>query len=154
MKTQRFLILLTLALVLAPLASAADFGIRAGRINDSDADFVGAELDVDLGFLNLNPNVEYQLEDDFTAGTANLDVTFDIAQFARVTPYLGAGVGLLYVDDDTGNTETDLLGNLIGGVAFNFATLEPYAQVKYFRVLEDDDGSADDDFAIVVGLRF
>jgi hypothetical protein len=156
MKSVRFLSLLALVLIVVPSALAADFGVRAGRMNESDSNFVGAEVLVDLGFLNLNPNVEYLLEDDVTAGSLNLDFTFDVATFARVTPYVGAGLGLSYTDvDGAGGEETDLLGNLIGGVQFNLSAVKPYAQVKYFRLLDDNGGGGDDDeIALTVGVRF
>ena len=153
MKPLRILSLAALVLVLVPSAFAADFGVRTGRYNDADENFVGAEMLFDIGAVNINPNIEYSLAEEITAGTANLDVTFDVGQFARVRPYLGAGVGLQYVDTDFGDS-TDLLGNLIGGVAFDLDFLRPYAQVKYFRVLEDDDGGPADDLALTIGLRF
>lgn len=153
MKSIRVFSLATLLLVLAPAVLAADFGVRGGTYDDLGEEFVGAEMLFDLGRINVNPNVEYSLAEDITAGSANLDVTFDIGTFSRVTPYVGAGVGLWYVDDDFGNT-TDLLGNVIGGVAFDLDFLKPYAQVKYFRLLEDDEGEAGDDLAFTVGLRF
>lgn len=154
MKSLRILSLLALVLVLVPSVLAADFGVRAGRYDDIGENFVGAEMLFDIGAININPNIEYSLAEDITAGSANLDVTFDIGQFNRVKPYLGAGVGLWYVDDDFGNNTTDLLGNLIGGVAFDLDFLKPYAQVKYFRALEEDDGGSQDDIAFTVGLRF
>lgn len=154
MKSLRYLTLAALVLVLAPAVLAADFGVRAGRYNDMDEEFVGAEVLFDIGALNINPNLEYSLADNVTAGSANLDVTFDILKTARVTPYLGAGVGLWYVDDDLGDNTTDVLGNLIGGVGFDLGFLKPYAQVKYFRQLEDNGGGKDDDLALTVGLRF
>jgi opacity protein-like surface antigen len=154
MKFNRILVLLALALFAAPTLLAADFGLRAGRYNDSDQEFVGAELFFPLGAVNFNPNVEYLLEDDVTAGTANLDLTFDVLSTARVRPYIGAGVGLAYLDDDFGDTQTDILGNLIGGIAFDLQTITPYAQVKYFRVLDDDEEDAEDDIAFTIGLRF
>jgi opacity protein-like surface antigen len=144
-------------LILAPALFAADFGVRAGQYNDLDAEdnnFVGAEMLFDLGAVNLNPNIEYLLADGITAGSANLDLTFDVGRFSRVTPYVGAGVGLWYVDDDFGDNSSDLLGNLIGGVQFDLDFIKPYAQVKYFRVLQDDDGNGGDDLAFTVGLRF
>ena len=147
------LILFLALLLAAPALLAADFGIRAGQYQDADEEFVGAELVFDAGFLNVNPNVEYSLADDITSGSANLDVTFDIGRFGAVSPYLGAGVGMLYVDDDFGEDETDVVGNLIGGVGFKLATLTPYAQVKYFRLLEDNDGDSDE-IALTIGLRF
>ena len=149
----RLLPLLALILALAPAVFAADFGIRAGRYDDLDEEFVGAEMVFDIGAINVNPNIEYSLADNITAGSANLDVTFDLGNFSRVTPYVGAGVGLWYVDADGGDNTTDLLGNLIGGVQFDLDFLKPYAQVKYFRLLEDDNDGGDD-LAFTVGLRF
>ena len=156
MKSFRFLPLMALVLIVTPAVFAADFGIRAGRYDERGDEFVGAEMLFDVGAVNINPNIEYSLEEDVTAGSANLDITFDIGRFSRVTPYIGAGVGLLYVDldNDLGDDTTDLLGNVIGGVAFDFDFLKPYAQVKYFRVLQDDAGDESDDLAFTIGLRF
>jgi len=140
-------------IALAPAALAADFGIRAGQYRDADENFVGAEVVFDTGVLNVNPNIEYSLADEITTGTVNLDVTIDLAQFGSVTPYAGAGVGLQYTDTDRGGEQTDLVGNLIGGVAFHLDSFKPYAQLKYFRTLDDDDGESDD-FAVTIGLRF
>jgi opacity protein-like surface antigen len=154
MKSLRILSLIAVALVLAPALAAADFGVRAGRYNDGDEEFVGAELVFDLGAVKINPNIEYSLADEVTAGTANLDVTYDLVHIGNITPYVGAGVGMSYTDNDI-NTQTDILGNVIGGVSFKFDFLQPYAQVKYFRVLDDDNGGdGGDDIALTVGLRF
>jgi opacity protein-like surface antigen len=154
MKSLRSLTLLALGLVFAPAVLAADFGVRAGRYDDRGEEFVGAELVFDVGSLNINPNIEYSLEDDVTAGSANLDVTFDVGNFSRVTPYVGAGVGVLYLDTDTGNDTTDLVGNVIGGVQFELDFLRPYAQVKYFRGIDDNGSDTEGDLAFTVGLRF
>jgi len=152
MKLLRILPFLAVTMLLVPSAIAADFGVRAGRLNELEEEFVGAELLIDLGAIHLNPNVEYFLAEDVTEGTANLDVTLDIIQAAQIRPYVGAGLGILYVDTDLGDN-TDVVGNLIGGVAFDLEFLTPYAQVKYFRTLEDEDGD-NDEIAFTVGLRF
>jgi opacity protein-like surface antigen len=154
MKSLRIVSLIAVALLLAPVLSAADFGVRAGRYNDSDEEFVGAEVVFDIGAIKINPNIEYSLADDITAGTANLDVTFDILNIGSITPYVGAGVGMSYLDNDL-ITQTNVVGNVIGGVSFNLELLKPYAQVKYFRNL-DENGSdeTEDDIALTVGLRF
>jgi len=151
----RILSLVAVILVLTPAVFAADFGFRAGRLSDRDEEFVGAEVLFDAGPVNINPNVEYWLSDrdDVTEGTVNLDVTVDIFKVSSVTPYLGAGVGLYYVDDNFGNS-TETIGNLIGGVQLNLAFLKPYGQVKYTRSLENDDGGDNDEIALTVGLRF
>lgn len=154
MKSLRILTLISAALLLAPVLSAGDFGLRAGHYNDGDEEFVGAEFVFDVGAVNINPNIEYSLADDITAGTANLDVTFDIVNIGTITPYVGAGIGMSYVDDDF-DTRTNVVGNVIGGVSFNLEFIKPYAQVKYFRVLDKDNGGGEeDDIALTVGLRF
>jgi len=153
MKSIRTIALSALVLLAAPSLFASDFGVRYGEYRDSSAEFVGVEMLFDLGTLNVNPNLEYSLEDDVTAGSANLDVTFDLGKFSRVTPYVGAGVGIQYVDNTDQNT-TDVLGNLIGGVSVDLGFLKPYAQAKYFRVLQNENGENADDVALVVGLRF
>jgi opacity protein-like surface antigen len=140
-------------LTLAPAALGADFGVRAGQYRDADEEFIGAEMVFDTGMLNINPNVEYSLDDEVTTGSANLDVTIDVARFSTITPYLGAGLGLRYLDRPIGGEQTDLVGNLIGGIVFDLDFAKPYAQLKYFRALEDEDDQADD-FAVTIGLRF
>jgi opacity protein-like surface antigen len=154
MKPFRTLSLLALVLLSAPALFGADFGVRGGHYNDFHEDFVGAELLVDLGAVNINPNIEYALAEDITAGSANLDLTVDVGRFSRVTPYVGAGVGLWYVDDDFGDNTTDLVGNLIGGVSVDLDFIKPYAQVKYFRFLQNDNRDGENDLALTVGLRF
>lgn len=151
MKSLRSLILIAVFLTVAPLAFAADFGVRAGRLDRADANFVGAEMLFDLGMFNINPNIEYWDVDNVTEGTANFDLTWDFGS-SRVKPYVGAGVGLLYVDPDLGSSTTETLGNLIGGVQFDLDLLKPYAQAKYSRSLENSDSGHE--WALTVGLRF
>jgi len=151
MKSLRILALIILALPLASTLTAADFGVRAGRSNDTHENFAGIDLLYDLGSIKVNPNLEYSLQDNVTAGSANIDLTVDIIQIATLRPYVGAGVGLAYFDPDLGSSETNAVGNLIGGVAFKLAVLKPYAQVKYSRRLEHGN---DDDISFAVGLRF
>jgi hypothetical protein len=154
MKSIRILTLIAVALIVAPLATAADFGVRAGRYTDAGEEFVGAEVLFDIGAINVNPNIEYVLgDDDVTSGTINIDVTYDVANISRLTPYIGAGVGLAYADSDLGGSETEVIGNLLGGVVFHFDTVKPYAQLKYFRGFEQNVGD-NDELALTVGLRF
>jgi opacity protein-like surface antigen len=154
MKPYRLVVLASVALLLAPALFAADFGVRAGRYDEGDTEFVGAELAFDLGVVTVNPNVEYLLEDDTTAGTANVDLTYDVINIGTVTPFVGAGLGLSYFDTDALGSEMDVVGNLIGGVSVQLDFLTPYAQVKYVRSFENEDDGDDDDLALVIGLRF
>ena len=155
MKSLRILGFTALVFAFSPALLAADFGVRAGHYNDMDENFVGAEVLFDLGSINVNPNIEYSLADNVTAGSANVDITVNVGKFSRVSPYVGAGVGIWYTDDNNpGGNTTDLLGNLIGGVQVDLAFLKPYAQVKYFRLIKNDGGQKEDDLALTVGLRF
>jgi opacity protein-like surface antigen len=138
-------------MVMTPVAFAADFGVRAGRYNDGENTFVGAEVAWDMGRVTLNPNIEYIVDDEVdTAGTANFDVLFNFNQGATIQPWLGAGLGVFYVDTDLGD-DTDPVVNVVGGIGWNLDFLKPYAQVKYFRSLDD---SETDDIALTIGLRF
>ena len=152
MKCVRILSIVVLVMVAVPAVFAADLGVRAGRYSDADQDFIGVEGVFDLGTVNINPNLEYLLEGDVTAGSANLDITVDLINLPSVVPYLGAGLGLQYVDDDLASAQTEVVGNLIGGVQFSLAGLRPYAQVKYIRPIEND--TEDSDVALTIGLRF
>jgi hypothetical protein len=154
MKRSQLMLVLATTLCLATSALGADFGVRAGRYNDSKEEFVGAEVFFSLGAVSLNPNLEYSLEEDVNAGSVNLDMTVDLAQFGTARPYAGLGVGLLFADAETVETQTDVVGNLIGGVAFELGLLKPYAQVKYFRTLEGGEEERGDDVALTIGLRF
>ena len=151
MKSLRILSLILITFALAPALFAGDFGVRAGRSNDTDEDFVGVDMLFDLGAVKVNPNIEYSLADNVTAGTINVDLTMDVLQIAALRPYIGAGVGLAYLDTDLGDTQTNVVGNVLGGVAFDVAMLKPYAQVKYSRRLEN---GSDSDLSLAVGLRF
>jgi hypothetical protein len=151
MKPLRIAALIAFTLTLAPALAAADFGVRVGRSNDTHENFVGAELLYDLGAFNLNPNLEYSLADNVTAGSVNVDLTVDVFQLSALRPYVGAGVGLAYVDPDLGTSDTTIVGNLIGGISFDVATVKPYGQIKYSRRLEN---GHDDDLSFAVGLRF
>ena len=151
MKWLRFIsIVLVLSILAVAEISAAEFGVRAGRYNDAEDEFVGVEAAFGNQF-QIVPNVEYILtDDDSTALTANLDVQWNFLTGA-VRPYVGGGVGVLYVDDDFFGDTTEELLNIIGGVRFDLEFLQPYAQVKYFRLFEEDGG---DDLALTIGLRF
>jgi hypothetical protein len=166
MKSVRlFLMVLVVVAASAPAVFAAEFGVRAGRYNDAEDEFVGAEVAWDTGNWTWNPNIEYVLTDpddfgvdDVMLVTGNFDVVYNFGS-AAFKPYVGGGLGLSYFsveDDFLGDfNETDVLVNAIGGVKWDLDFLTPYAQLKYFRTVEDDeDGEAGDDIALVIGLRF
>ena len=138
-----------LAVLAAPVVEAAEFGVRAGRYIDLEEEFVGIEASFGEVFV-FNPNIEYMLNtDDGTLVTGNADVLYMFSR-SQLQPYVGAGLGVLFTDSDFEGSETDILANAIAGIRFNLDFLEPYVQLKYFRVF---DGGGDD-LALTVGLRF
>ncbi|HEX6178344.1 MAG TPA: hypothetical protein VF057_08285, partial [Thermoanaerobaculia bacterium] len=100
MKLSRLMsVLFVLSIVAVPQVFAAEIGVRAGRYNDAEDEFVGVEAAFGNQF-QVVPNIEYILtDDDSTALTANLDVQWNFLT-GTVRPYVGGGIGVLYVDDD------------------------------------------------------
>lgn len=151
MKWSRLILVLTLMAVFSTSVSAAEIGVRAGRYNDAEEEFVGVEATFG-DRLQFNPNIEYILTDnDDVAVTANADLLYKFGT-AAIKPYVGGGIGVLYTDSDFIDT-TEALFNVIGGVRWDLEFLSPYVQVKYFKLFEDDDVEGDD-IAFTVGLRF
>lgn len=146
----RFLIPVVLLLLLAPAVFASDFGVRAGRYDDLDETFVGAEMVFPVtGGLVFNPNLEYVLLDKGTNGTINADFLYRFGE-STVVPYLGAGVGAFRLDNGVFNsTKTAING--IAGVDFKLSFLRPYAQVKYVKLTESGLGN---ELVYALGLRF
>jgi hypothetical protein len=64
------------------------------------------------------PNVSYWSADGASDLGANLDVYYHFAQEGLVTPYLGAGLGLHFIDRRPGDADADLGANLFGGLRF------------------------------------
>jgi hypothetical protein len=167
MKSVRlFLMVFLVVAVSAPAVFAAEFGVRAGRYNDAEDEFVGGEVAWDMGNWTFNPNIEYVLADnddfgvdDVTLLTGNFDVVYNFGS-SSFRPFVGAGLGVSYFsveDEFLGDfNETDPLVNAIAGVKWDLDFLTPYAQLKYFRLLDDDDEgeTTGDDIALVIGLRF
>jgi opacity protein-like surface antigen len=78
----------------------------------------------------------------------NLDLTYHFDREGRVTPYVGGGLGLHFVDDDRGDRSGTSLGlNLVGGLRF------PTAAHRYF--LEGRYTASDiSQFALMGGVTF
>ena len=74
MKLSRLMsVLFVLSIVAVPQVFAAEIGVRAGRYNDAEDEFVGVEAAFGNQF-QVVPNIEYILtDDDSTALTANLE---------------------------------------------------------------------------------
>lgn len=149
---RKSLVIAALCLAVSGPAFAVDFGLRVGRYNDVEEEFVGVELAIPFATnFTFNPALEYVLidDDEFDEDLWVLvgDVNYNFSPGGTVNPYLGAGIGALIADG-----ETEGIYQVNAGLEFRiFRTARPYVQGRYFRLMEDADA---DDIAVIVGLRF
>ncbi len=148
----RFL-LFTFALSLGAFALAATpasagplgFEVFGGAETNGDNDaLAGAGLRIGAGPITIIPNAEYYFVDRGNTYTANLDATLSI--FPLV--YAGAGLGMIILDPENGDSKTNELANLMVGVGLDRAPLKPFAQLKYVFT----DGT--DPVVVTIGARF
>lgn len=90
-----------------------------GRI-DGAADYSAhLEFEKSGSRVHLMPNVAYWEEDGISDLNPNLDVYYHFRREGKVTPFVGAGMGVHTYDvDGPVEGDTDLGANLFGGVRF------------------------------------
>lgn len=100
---------------------------------------VGAEFDAPFALGNLALGIQPGVEYVFAEGDATV-LQIDgnvVAKFgapgASITPYAGAGLGIIFVSPDEGDSNSELGLNLLGGAIFNGALAfgNPYIQARY-----------------------
>ena len=109
----------------------------------------GSQLPLPIS-LTAQPQIEYEFTDenepDRIQGDFNLIAELQGSDV--LSPYVGAGIGLLYTDGDLDsdldaseiNDKTDVGLNLLGGVTLNPTGFgQPFAQVRYTTVGDDQD---------------
>ena len=98
--------------------------------------------------IELNPNVEYIFGGGRTYMTFNLDAHYDFPSHRRAFFWVGAGLGLLYVNPDgPAPSNTDVGANFLAGVGLTRGPVIPYFQVKLIA-------SGNTEVALAFGLRF
>jgi hypothetical protein len=137
-----------LLLALAPAASAAQLGVRAGLYTEIDEPFVGVELLSHVGgALYFNPNVEYVFTDGSTYGTGNFDAHIDLPTGGTPYVWVGAGLALVYDNPDgPAEANVDAHANLLAGIGFRTGGAVPYIQLKWI--------TGADEFVAAAGIRF
>lgn len=142
-----FALLLVFATSNAGILGGVQPGIRAGHYNDADEFFLGVDVKVKAVFLNADPSIEYVFINNGKLMTFNLDGFVNILNVPLLSGFVGGGVGLMYFNPDVGDSSTDPVVNLIGGVEFG-VTLNPYIMLKWI-IADHSDG-----FVGAVGIRF
>lgn len=146
---QRSCFLFLLILIVPVWAHAQSFGVRLGIYTDPSDLFVGGEFltPITRG-LYFNPNIEYVFIEHGDELTFNFDVHYDLPNRHRTYVWVGAGVGIIYINPEgPADAQTDVGLNLLFGVGVPAGNLIPYVQAK---VLIADNS----DFILAFGLRF
>ena len=131
--------------VSGPISLTAMGGFYSGGI---DEPFLGAGVKVGLGGLYVTPYGEYIFVSNGNAYSLNADLTIPIIPLGVASIYGGAGAGVLFVDPDNADSNSNSVINLLVGAGLNAVPMKPYGQIKY--VVTD----GDDPFVFTVGVRF
>jgi hypothetical protein len=119
--------------------------VRFGVYTDASGFALGGGLKTRVGtsgYWSFNPNLEMVFFDYGNAVTINGDFLYDIPSSGGPTFHVGVGPAIL-----TGNSNTDLGVNLIGGLSASRGTSRPFVQMKAIL----GEGS---ELAIMGGVRF
>jgi opacity protein-like surface antigen len=117
--------------------SLSGAGGKLGYSNPSDFDGtaiagVHAEFEQSGTRLHLLPNMMYWNVDHVRDVSPNFDLTYHFDRSDRMTPYVGGGLGLHFVDDSRGDRSgTDVGLNLVGGLSFPTATNHYFLEGRY-----------------------
>jgi hypothetical protein len=127
---KRMIIILAIAIILGTGSAYSQgtgmgfrgWGPRLGLTIDPDQIHFGIHADFGdfTQRLRFQPNFELGFGDNLTVGTTNFEVNYRFRQnWAVWTPYLGGGLGIIFVDRDNslgGGNDTDLGANIMGGI--------------------------------------
>jgi len=131
-------------------SSAGPIGFQAtgGWYSEEKDYFLGAGARFGLGTITVIPNGEWLFVDSGSMYTLNLDATLSVLPLGVANGYVGAGVGMLTVDPENADRNTDSVVNLIAGAGLNALPLKPFGQFKWVMV------TGNDPVVFSLGIRF
>jgi hypothetical protein len=141
-KLRDSLVFVSAALILLPATAGAfglsGLGFKVGYLGpeDSDATAVGSahlEFEQPGSRFHLLPNVQFWSNDLLTDVNPNFDLYYHFVSEGEVTPYVGGGIGLHFLDVDVPgvDSETDVGGNLMGGLRFPARNMHFFMEGRY-----------------------
>lgn len=151
MKPFLLLTALLCALVVLPTRAQTTLGVHAGYDVDFEEFLVGAQARFPFSSLpiTVQPGVDVFFVDNVTVLQFDVNALYAISGGAgeSFTPYVGAGLGILYASND-GHSDTSGGLNLLAGAVFNpAAALRPFVQAR----MTVDDGTR---VAVMGGVLF
>lgn len=128
--------------LLSTAAHAQGFGLQGfgGKLGyttpeDLDGTFhVGAHLEFasPTSRFHILPNLMYWQSQDVSNVNPNLDAYYHFSSEGTVTPYLGAGLGVNFINDDRFNvSDTNVGANVFGGLRFPGAASHYFVEARY-----------------------
>jgi opacity protein-like surface antigen len=131
----------------------AGFGAKAGYVEPENLDgapMIGGHLEFERNgsHVHILPSVMYWNVNDVRNVNPNVDAYYHFESEGSVSPYLGAGLGMNFLNDRRSDTTNNNLGmNLFGGVRFPAATSHGFVEA---RVTAADRSQ----FALLGGMTF
>jgi hypothetical protein len=113
------------------------FGGKLGYVNPEGLDgtlHAGAHLEFEAAGTRLHilPNVMFWRANDVRDVNPNVDLYYHFNAEGMVTPYVGAGLGVNFIDDERFNTSDSHIGaNLMGGMRFPGASSHYFVEGRY-----------------------
>ncbi len=130
-----------LAAALAPVPAGAfglsGFGGKVGLVAPSDGDntaavSVHAEFEDPTTKVHFMPSIGFWDSNRFSDVFLNADLYYHFFERYRVSPYLGAGLGLNFLSPaGAGSNETDPALNLLGGIVFPAMRQRFFVEARY-----------------------
>ncbi len=144
----RFSFLILAVTFVATAASAIDFGVHAGYYgNDLKEAFVGADLRLPLGPIDIVPNVDYSRKNDVGYWFAGADANLRYQSSGGPSYWFGAGPTYGYWE--VGAFEFKEWGwSANTGIGWTAAGFKPYVTGRYIKIKDFKTLGAS------IGLRF
>jgi hypothetical protein len=129
-------------------AGPVGFQAAGGWYTEGDDFFLNVGARFGAATVTVIPNLDWMFVDNGTARSFNVDGTMTVMPLGVGSGYLGAGLGWRTVDPDHGDSNTDMVWNVLAGFGLNSLPLKPFGQLKYVIV----DGN--DPLVFSLGVRF